>query len=90
MPHIDLPKHIDGFALIETIEGDIDEFLENEGSNEEIKKAMLSRTTQKQIGCPPDEGFRQIVGTKSLKTCPVTVNDIANATSILGLHNRNR
>ena len=58
MPYIDLRKHMDGFALIETIEGNIDKFLEKGGSNEEIKKAMLSRKIQKQIGCPPDKEFK--------------------------------
>ena len=90
MPHIDLPKHIDGFALIETIEGNIDEFLENGGSDEEIKKAMLHRATQKRSRCPPNKEFKQRMGRKSLQVFPVTVHDIANATSILGLHNRNR
>ena len=90
VPHIDLRERMDGFALIETIEGNIDKFLENRGSDEEIKRAMLSRTIQKQIGCLPDEGFKKIVSMKSLKTCPVTVNDIVNATSILGLHNCNK
>ena len=41
MPYIDLSKHLDGFALIETIEGDIDKFLENGFFDEEIKKTML-------------------------------------------------
>ena len=36
--------------MIETIGGNIDKFLENSDSNqEEIKKAMLTRTTQKKI-----------------------------------------
>ena len=58
MPYIDLREHMNGFELIETIEGNIDKFLEKGGSDEEIKKAMLSRTIQKQIGCPPDREFR--------------------------------
>jgi hypothetical protein len=44
MSYIDLRKHMDGFALIETIEGNIDKCLESGGSAEEIKKAMLFRT----------------------------------------------
>jgi hypothetical protein len=90
MPYIDLREKMDGFALIETIEGNIDKFLVGGGSNEDIKKAMLSRTIQKQIGCPPDREFKRIVSTKSLKNCPITVNEIANAASILGLRNRDR
>jgi hypothetical protein len=59
---------MDGFSLIETIACKMDKFLENGGSSDEIKKAMMSRTIQKQIGCPPDKGFKQIVSTsKSLK-----------------------
>ena len=77
---------MDGFALIEKITGNIDQFLQNGGSNEEINKAMLSRTIQKQIGCLPDKEFKHLVSTKSLKQFPVTVNDIANANSIPGLH----
>ena len=44
MPYIYLREHMDGFALIETIEGNIDRFLEKGGFNEETKKAMLPRT----------------------------------------------
>ena len=43
-PYIDLHEHMDGFALIETIEGNIDKCLESGGSAEEIKKTMLFRT----------------------------------------------
>ena len=43
-PYIDLHEHMDGFALIETIEGNIDKFLESGVFSEEIKKAMLFRT----------------------------------------------
>ena len=58
MPYIDLHKHMDGFALIEMIEGNIDKFLKKGGSNEEIKKAMLPRIIQNRIECPPDREFR--------------------------------
>ena len=90
MPYIDLRKHTSGFALIETIESNIDTFRAGGGSNDKIKKAMLSRTIRKQIGCPPAKEFKRIVSTKSLKICPITVNDLANAPSILGPHNRDR
>ena len=73
VPYIDIRKHMDGFALIETIEGNIDKFLCNRGSHEQIKKAMLSRTIQKRIGCQPNREIRQIVITKSLKDYPVMV-----------------
>ena len=72
MPYIDLCEYVDGFVLIETIGGNIEKFLAKGGLSEEIKKTMLPRVIQKRIGCPPDWEFRQIVGTKSLKNCPVT------------------
>ena len=61
---------MDGFTFIETIKGNIYKFLEKGGSNEEIMKAMLFITTQKQIGCPPKQEFKQIVNAKSLKNTP--------------------
>ena len=38
MPYIDLHEHVSGFALIETIEGNIDKFRAEGGSDDEIKK----------------------------------------------------
>ena len=67
MPYIDLRKHMSGFALIETIEGNIDKFRAGGGSDDEIKKAMLSRKIQNRIGCPPGKEFKRIVSAKSLK-----------------------
>ena len=90
IPYIDLHEHLDGFTLIKTTEGNIDTFLGSGDSNEEIKKVMLPRIIQKRIGYPLDKEFKQIVTIKSLKHCPVTVDDISNATIIRGLHNRNR
>ena len=47
MPYIDLCEHTSGFALMETIEGNIDKFCAGVGSNDEIKKAVLSRKVKK-------------------------------------------
>ena len=66
MPYIDLREHMSGFALIETIEGNIDKFRAEGGSDDEIKKAMLSRKIQNRIGCPPDKELKQILSDKSL------------------------
>ena len=40
MPYIDLREHMSGFALIETIEGNIDKFRAGGGSDDKIKKAV--------------------------------------------------
>ena len=53
-------------------------------------KLCCSGPSRYKIECPPDEEFKQTVGTKSMKNCPITVNDIADANSILGLRNRSR
>ena len=90
MPYIDLREHMSGFALIETIEGNIDKFCAGSGSDDEIKNAMLSRNIRKRIGCQPDKEFKRIVSTKSLKNCPITVKDLVNASSLLGTHNHDR
>ena len=87
MPYIDICEHLYWFTFIEKGEDNIDKFLNKGCSDEEIKQVAFSGTIQKQIGCPPDQEFEQIVSTKSLKICPITVNDIANASSILDLHN---
>ena len=44
----------------------------------------MARKTQARIGNPPDERCKGIVIVRSLKHCPVTVEDIANAHAILG------
>ena len=56
--YIDLREHVDEFSLIETIEGNLDKFLQEGGSDEEIKQAMLPITIQKLIGCLPDQEFK--------------------------------
>ena len=53
-------------------------------------KLCCSGPSRYKIECPPDEEFKQTVGTKSMKNCPITVNDIADANSILGLRNHGR
>ena len=58
MPYIDLHEHMHGFTLIETIEDTMNKFRAGGGSDDKIKKAMLSRQIQNQIGCPPDEEFK--------------------------------
>jgi hypothetical protein len=60
LPYINLCYHMGGFALIETIEDNIDTFLDNGDSDEKITKAMLFRIVQKQIGYSPDGEFKQI------------------------------
>jgi hypothetical protein len=90
MPYIDLHAHVPGFALIKTTKDNRDKHILEGGSDEDTKQAMLPRTVQKQIGCPPDQEFKQILNTKSLKKFPVTVNGIANTNSILGTVNHNR
>ena len=47
MPFTDLRKHMSGFALIETIEGNMDKFCTGGGCNDKINKAILSRKIQK-------------------------------------------
>ena len=40
MPYTILRQHMSGFALIETIEGNIDKFRAGGGSDDKIKKAV--------------------------------------------------
>ena len=50
----------------------------------EIQDAVSAREAQAMVGHPPDEKFKQLVSSKSLKNCRVKVNDITNARAIFG------
>ena len=65
--------------MIETVRENYRNYTEGD-----ITKAKMARKTQARIGNPPDERYKEIVSGRSLKHCPVTVEDIANAHAIFG------
>ena len=79
MPYLDLRKHKGGFALIETVRKNFEGF-----TKRQIKKAILAREAQAMTGHYPDEKFKQMVSSKSVKNCPVNANDVTNARTIFG------
>ena len=53
-------------------------------SRREVKRAALARIVQSKVAHPPEQKFKQMVSSESLKNCLVTVKDIANARIIYG------
>ena len=85
MPFLDLRRHKKtGVVMIETVR---ENYCNN--TEDDTTKANMVRKTQGRIGNPPDERYKEIVSGRSLKHCPVTVEDIANAHAIFS-PNRSR
>ena len=68
MPYIDLRKHKEGTIMIETVHKKF-----AGATEQEIEKAIQSRTVQRRILHPPDDRFKEIVslGENALCNCPV-------------------
>jgi hypothetical protein len=81
MSYIDLHRNNEGLVMIETIQKKF-----SGATKREIEKAHLARTTQRRIGHPPEELFKEIVsrGENGIKNCPITVADINNSNIIYG------
>ena len=79
MPFTDLRKHKGGFALIETVRKNFEGY-----TKKQIEKAILAREVQAMTGHYPDKKFKRMVSSKSVKNCPVSVNDVTNARAIFG------
>ena len=79
MPYIDMSKHKEAFAMVQTVCMNFEGYIKKE-----VEKAIYACQAQAMMGHPTDEKFKQLVGLNVIKNCPVTTWDIAYATAIFG------
>lgn len=80
MTFLDIRKHKKtGVTIIKTVRENYKNYTEGK-----ITKATMARKIQARIGNPLDDRYKEIVSARSLRNCPLTVNDIANAHAIFG------
>ena len=79
MPYIDIRQRIEGIAMIQTVEHNMEGY-----TSREVREAYTAREAQARLGHPSTEQMRQLVSSNSLLNCPVTPQAITNAISIFG------
>ena len=79
MPYIDMCKHKEAFAMIQTVCKNFEEC-----TMKEVEKATYACQAQAILGHQTDKKFKQLVSTNAIKNCPVTIQDIANSTTLFG------
>ena len=79
MPYIDMRKHKEAFALLQTVRENFEGFIQRQ-----VKQAKLARRAQAMVGHPTDDKFKQMVSSRSFTNCRVKVRDVTNARAIFG------
>ena len=79
MPYIDMHEHKEAFAMVQIVCKNFEVYMKKE-----LEKATYAHQAHAMMGHPMDEKFKQLVSSNAIKNCPVTLQDIANATAIFG------
>ena len=81
-PYLDLsdPHNLEGLICVQTMRKNFEGF-----TKRELKKAILARHKQQQVGIPSEKEFARMVSGNHVKNAPITVQDISNARAIFGL-----
>ena len=78
MPFIDLRKHHEGIAMLETVRANFEGY-----TKKQVERAILARRLQSMLAHPPDEKLKELVSNPGYDT-KVTPESITNAKSIFG------
>eukprot|EP00957_Ditylum_brightwellii_P158638 12074594-Ditylum_brightwellii.AAC.1 len=63
--------------VIETVDGNMNKF-----SKQQVEAAIKARKLYGMVGFPSDQDFKNMVRSGMIKNCPITVEDIENATKL--------
>ena len=80
-PYLDLRKthDLEGLACVQTMRENFEGF-----TKRELKRAILARQKQQQVGIPSEAEFARMVSGNHVKNATFTVQDISNARAIYG------
>ena len=80
-PYLDLREthDLEGLACVQTMRENMEGF-----TKRELKRAILARQKQQQVGIPSEAEFAKMVSGNHVKNAPFTVQDISNARAIYG------